>query len=164
MEQVPTVACSSSRGTVANTIASCLHDKNTWYHFTQIVYPGIRQHLSSTSTFDFTPPLAKNWCCIPLRVIGKQLLRKICSSVVNPWPGRDAPDRVVYGVRGRPVQQKFGRTGSICWYTSTVSVPHGLGRRSAPTSRRYLNKVEAGHAVREATRVQRCHNRSSIQR
>jgi hypothetical protein len=52
---------------------------------------------------------------------------------------KDAPDRVVYGVRGRPVQQKFGRTGDT-WMVYINGVVYGLGRLDRLTSRRYSTK------------------------
>jgi hypothetical protein len=105
---------------------------------------------------------SRNWSWIWSGLSGSATLsEKYLTAFLTPTK-KDAPDRLVIlmsvDVRGRPVQQKFGRTGSIRGGTHQrcQSQRMVLGIWIGTFFQEELNKVEIGDVARRACIVQRC--------
>jgi hypothetical protein len=87
------------------------------------------------------------------------LVGKILDSHLNIGQEGHSRSSGNIGVRGRPFQQKFGRTGSIRGGTNQRCQSKSLmvlGIRIGTIFQQLLNKVEVGHDVRRACHVQGC--------
>jgi hypothetical protein len=118
--------------------------------------PGINSFPFHQHLFDFTPLLEQELVLHPAGVV------RACNSVGKkndslPSPGQEGRSRSSgnIDVRGRPVQQKFGRTGrKISGSHQRCQSQMVLGIWVRTCFQKELNKVEVGHVVPGARVVQ----------